>query len=160
MQSLLSLLAEPNQPDRLYQALGAELARNVGHRLFTLLCVNGVTMQRVFSSRPDDYPVSAFKPMTATPWGRKVLEGKEVFLGRDMAAISWAFFDHALIASLGLGSAITVPVIYNGTALGSMNLLHEEHFYNENHVRMATDFAPLLVPAFLNVQHSMINPRR
>jgi hypothetical protein len=160
MQSLLSILAEPGQPDRLYQALGAELARDVGHRLFTLLCVNGVTMQRVFSTRPDDYPVATSKPMTATPWGRKVLECKEVFLGRDMAAISWAFFDHALIASLGLGSAITVPVIYNGIALGSMNLLHQEHFYNENHVRIATKFAPLLVPAFLNVQSSMINTRR
>jgi hypothetical protein len=149
MQQLLPLLAEPNQPDRLYHALRDTLAERVGYKLLTLLCVDGLTMTRVYSTLPDAYPVSARKPMGPTAWGERVLQNKEPFLGTNMDAISWAFFDHELIASLGLGSAITVPVVYNGKALGSMNLLHEEHFYQPEHLELAIPYAQLLIPAFL-----------
>ena len=149
MQQLLTLLSEPNQPDCLYDALRDALAKRVGHKLLTLLCVDGTTMTRVYSTRPDVYPVSVPKPMGPTAWGEQVLQKKEPFLGTNMDAIRWAFFDHELIASLGLGSAITVPVVYNDKALGSMNLLHEEHFYRPEHLELAMPYAPLLIPAFL-----------
>ncbi|TCR75596.1 GAF domain-containing protein [Rhizobium sp. BK376] len=152
MQQLLSLLAEPNQPDRLYAALREVLAETVGYKLLTFLCVDGLTMRRVYSTLPETYPVSASKRMGPTAWGEKVLQNKEPFLGTDMDAMSWAFFDHELIASLGLGSAITVPVVYNGEALGSMNLLHEEHFYQPRHLELALPFAQFLIPAFLGHQ--------
>jgi hypothetical protein len=148
LQQLLTLLAEPDQPERLFNALRDEMAERIGHKLMTLLRVDGLSMTRIYSTRPDVYPLSAPKSMTMTAWGKKVLEKKEPFLGTDMDAISWAFFDHELIASLGLGSAITVPVVYDGKALGSMNLLHEEHFYGPRHLELAIPYAPLLIPAF------------
>jgi len=114
MQSLLRLLAEPNQPECFYEALDAALAKDVGHKLLTMLCIDGTEMARVYSTQSGAYPVFERKPMVGTPWGNKVLRDQEPFLGTDRASIIWAFFDHELIASLGLGSAITIPVVYNG----------------------------------------------
>ena len=149
MQSLLQLLAEPGQPSRIYAALDMVLGEEIGHKLLTLLCVDGTDMARVYSTQPIAYPVHGRKRMGPTPWGEKVLKNREPFLGTSRDAIVWAFFDHELIASLGLGSVITVPVVYDGTALGSINLLHEEHFYKAEHVECALAYAPLLIPAFM-----------
>jgi hypothetical protein len=148
MQALLPLLAKPNQPERLYAALDAALAKDVGHKLLTLLCVDGSDVARVYSTQPDAYPLSERKPMGATAWGHKVLTNQEPFLGPDRESIMWAFYDHELIARLGLGSAITVPVVYDGTTLGSLNLLHEEHVYGIDHLKRVAKYAPLLIPAF------------
>jgi hypothetical protein len=149
MESLLPLLAKPNQPKFFYEALDAALAKDVGHKLLTLLCIDGGEMARVYSTRSDAYPVSERKPMLGTPWGDKVLRDQEPFLGSDRASIIWAFFDHELIASLGLGSAITIPVVYNGITLGSLNLLNDEHVYGTDQLRRAAKYAPLLIPAFV-----------
>ncbi|WP_454856279.1 GAF domain-containing protein [Rhizobium binxianense] len=154
LQSLLPLLAEPGQPDRLYEALDRELADKVGHKLLTLLYVDGGEVARVYSNMPEAYPVFGRKPMGATPWGEHVLKRQNPFLGKDGEAIAWAFFDHELIASLGLGSAINVPVVYDGETIGTINLLHREFFYTEDHVGVARQFAPILVPAFLEARRS------
>jgi hypothetical protein len=77
------------------------------------------------------------------------MKGKKSFLGRDKAAIRWAFFDHALIESMGLGSVINVPAVYDGQVIGTINLLGPEFHYREEHVAPIEALAPLIVPAFL-----------
>ena len=146
---LYASLAEPGQPTRLYGALEAASRDLVGHRLFTLLYVDGAEVARVHSSRPGEYPVSGRKTMGPTPWGAHVLAGRRPFLGRDVAAIRWAFFDAPLIESMGLGSAINIPVVYDGETIGTMNLLDTEFHYREEHVGVLLRLAPVLVPAFL-----------
>jgi GAF domain-containing protein len=78
-----------------------------------------------------------------------VLKGRKPYLGRDKAGIRWAFFDHVLIESMGLGSVINVPALYDGKVVGTINLLAPEGFYREEHVPLVERLAPLLVPAFL-----------
>jgi len=90
--------------------------------------------------------------MGPTPWGEHVMKGRKSYLGRDKAAIRWAFFDHALIESMGLGSVINVPVLYDSKILGTINLLAAEHHYREEHVAPIERLAPLLVPAFMSAQ--------
>jgi hypothetical protein len=68
-----------------------------------------------------------------------------------MEAIRWAFFDHALIASLGCGACINVPVCALGEVVGTMNILDREHAYDERHAALAQAAVPALVPAFLSV---------
>jgi hypothetical protein len=68
-----------------------------------------------------------------------------------MEAIRWAFFDHALIASLGCGTCINVPVCALGEVAGTMNILDREHAFDERHVALAQAAAPALAPAFLAV---------
>jgi hypothetical protein len=149
---ILQSLAEPTQPARLFAELETMTQSLVGHRLFTLLYVDGEDVARVYSSHPDQYPVAGRKPMGQTPWGDHVLKARKPYLGRDKAGIRWAFFDHALIESMGLGSVINIPVVYGGDCIGSMNLLDAEHHYREEHVPLLTPFAPLLIPAFLEAR--------
>jgi hypothetical protein len=158
IKDLIGLLAEPGQPNFFYDALDAALARHVGHRLLTLLYTDGDEVARVYSNMPDVYPVFGRKPMGLTPWGDLVLRRQQPFLGRDREAIKWAFFDHELIASIGLNAAINIPVVYDGETIGTINLLHEEFFYEETHVEIARKFAPLLIPAFLEARRARNTP--
>jgi hypothetical protein len=150
--ALSRLLAEPGQPEMLFRAFDAATKRLVGHELFTLLYLDGDEVARCYSNRPTEYPVSGRKPMNATPWGDHVLKGKKSFLGRDKAAIRWAFFDHELIYSMGLGSVINVPAVYDGQVIGTINILAPEFFYKEEHIAPVERLAPLLVPAFMTAR--------
>jgi hypothetical protein len=149
LDHLTRTLGEPGQPDALFRALDAVCREIVGHELFTLLFVDGQEVARVYSNRPAEYPVSGRKRMGPTPWGAHVLEGRQPFLGRDKAAIRWAFFDSVLIESMGLGSCINIPVLYDGDVIGTMNLLAPEYHYDESHVAPLQRLAPVLIPAFL-----------
>jgi GAF domain-containing protein len=149
---LLPVLAESGQPETLYRALDRGMKEAVGHQLFTLLYVDGDEVARCYSNRPVEYPVSGRKPMGKTPWGDLVLTRREPYLGPDKAGIRWAFYDHALIESMGLGSTLNIPVVYDGTCLGTINLLDAEHHYRPEHVAVAMQFAPLLIPAFLQAR--------
>ncbi|TQI65311.1 GAF domain-containing protein [Bosea sp. AK1] len=146
---LSAVIKEPGQPLTLFRAFEAVTQRLVGHQHFTLLYVDGPDVARIYSSRPAEYPVSGRKTMGPTPWGKHVLEGRKSFLGKDLADIRWAFSDHKLIERMGLGSVINVPAVYNGTVLGTINLLAPEHHYREEHVAQVEQLAPVLLPAFL-----------
>jgi GAF domain-containing protein len=152
LSTLSAILAEPGQPERLYKALEEATASLVGHKLFTLLYVDGEDVARVYSSRPGEYPVSGRKRMGETPWGNLVLKDRQPFLGQDREAIRWAFYDHALIESMGLGAVINIPILYDGEAIGTMNLLDAEHHYRDEHVAPLQRLAPLLIPAFLDAR--------
>jgi hypothetical protein len=149
LDRLAATLAAPGQPDALYRELEAATRALVGHRLFTLLYVDGDEVARVYSNRPSEYPVSGRKHMGPTPWGAHVLDGMKPFVGRDVAAIRWAFFDAPLIESMGLGSVVNIPVLYDGKVIGTMNLLDVAFHYDEGAVAPLARLAPMLVPAFL-----------
>lgn len=147
--SLYEAMKQPNQPAPFFQALDELLQREIGHVLFTLLAVDGGEVVRIYSSDPEHYPVSGRKPMTDTPWGRHVIGQHKSFLAKDMDGIKWAFFDHELIASLGGGTQINVPVVFDGVCIGTINLTHRAGVYDERHLDRAEALAPWLVPYFL-----------
>jgi hypothetical protein len=149
---ILSALERPGQPDVIFTALDGLTKSVVGHQLFTLLYVDRDEVARIYSNRPAEYPVSGRKPMGKTPWGDLVLKHCKPYLGRDIEGIRWAFFDHALIESMGLGSVINIPVVYDGACLGTMNLLDAEHHYRPEHVLPVAALAPLLIPSFLEAR--------
>ncbi len=146
---LLAAQAEKGQPLPVFKALDDLCKELVGHELFTLLYVDGQEVARIYSNRPEEYPVSGRKLMGPTPWGDLVLKNRQPFIGYDKEAIRWAFFDHELIESMGLGSVINVPVIYDDAVIGTLNLLAPEHYYREEQVALVEQLAPALVPAFL-----------
>jgi hypothetical protein len=149
---LLTVLGEPGQPDTLYAALDRTTKAVAGHQLFTLLCVDGNDVVRTYTNRPAEYPVSGRKPMGTTPWGDLVMRQGKPYLGRDAAAIRWAFFDHALIESMGLGSVVSIPVVYDGVCLGAISMLDAEHHYDEHHIEALVPYGQLLIPAFTEVR--------
>ncbi len=64
---LAASLAAPGQPQTLFAALERETAALVGHKLFTLLFVDGADVARIYSNRPAEYPVSGRKTMAPRP---------------------------------------------------------------------------------------------
>ena len=85
---------------------------------------------RAYTSHPTEYPTQGTKPLTHDAWHDHVITHRETFVANTPAAFETVFFDHALITSLGLGSAVNIPVAdASGTVLATVNLLAEpQHF--------------------------------
>ena len=73
----------------------------------------------------------------------------EMFSIRVKFASSKVFFDHALIASLGLGSVINWPIILHKKILGTVNLLAEEGAYKYCDLFYLEKLTPWLTLAFV-----------
>jgi hypothetical protein len=147
----IEALGRPGQPGPLYAALDTALAEIVGYKLLTLLYItaDGREVERAYSSNPAAYPVRGRKPMRTTEWGERVMKNALPYIGRTRADIRWAFPDHELIESLGLGAVINLPVVYDGRCVGTINLLNAEGYYDEPHLPLIRPFAPLLIAPFL-----------
>ena len=61
------------------------------------------------------------------------------------------FPDHALIASLGLGSVVNLRVILRGEFIGTVNMLHTAGHYTDARLRAMED---LVVPSLLAFEAS------
>lgn len=119
-------MSHPAVYDRLFGATRAQ-----GCLLFTVTVQNaaGTLAARAYTSHPVDYPVSGTKPITRDAWYDHVIVGLNSFIANTPAEFEKLFFDHALITSLGLGSALNIPIIQSGSVLGTVNILAEaQHF--------------------------------
>jgi hypothetical protein len=144
--------ARAGQPEVLFAALDRALAAVIGHKLFTVLQHHAATREseRRYTNQPVAYPVGGRKALNPTTWAQQVIHERRPYLGCTAADIRAVFFDHELIASLGCGSVINVPVVWNDRLLGTLNLLHEEHWYDERDIALGLMFAGLAMPALLS----------
>lgn len=79
---------------------------------------------RAYTSHPAEYPTQGTKPVTHDAWHAQVITRRETFVANSPAAFEKVFFDHALITSLGLASAVNIPVAdASGLVLATVNLL-------------------------------------
>jgi len=137
-------------PRDLFAALDAALAAVLGHKLFTAMAYHEATgeSERVYTNQPAAYPVGGRKAMNPTPWAKHVIHERRPYLGATAADVKAVFYDWELIASLGCGSVLNLPVSHNGRLLGTLNLLHEAHWYDETDIPTGEAFAALAAPAF------------
>lgn len=105
---------------------------DLGTILFTITVLDPARdlCWRAYTSHPIEYPAQGTKPLTHDAWHAQVITRRETFVANTPAAFEKVFFDHALITSLGLGSAVNIPVAdASGTVLATVNLLAEAgHF--------------------------------
>lgn len=151
LHAVAAALARPGQPAAAFEALDRALGAVLGHRLFTLLRYHPDSgeSERLYTNEPAAYPVGGRKALNPTPWSQQVLRDHKPYLGRTPDDIRAVFFDHALIASLGCGSVLNLPVVYDGRILGTVNLLHEPEWYDEGDIPVGLAFAALAVPGYL-----------
>ncbi len=126
----------------------------IGHRLFTVMRHDAVAgrNRRAHTSDAAAYPVSGFKPVNWDhPWTRRVLVDGAAWIGNGPADIVWAYPDHETIAAMRLGSAMNLPVRWDGRTLGTVNLLHDAGHFTEADAAIGIVFASLAVPALLPV---------
>ena len=145
---------ESGQPGALFAALDVAMGAVIGHKLFTVLVYHADAAQseRRYSNQPAAYPVGGRKPVTPSAWTERLFRERRPYVGRTADDIRAVFFDHELILSLGCQSVLNVPVVWNERTLGTINLLHEAGWYEERDLPVATAFAALAVPGYLELQ--------
>lgn len=126
-------LAASGQPETGFFEIAKAFSKRPGFRLFTILRYDpaAALIRRIWTSHETEYPVGGAKPISDTPWTRQVLESGLPYVGRNSEDIRSVFFDHELIASLGCASVLNLPVRWDGKIIGSLNLLHEAHHYDD-----------------------------
>jgi hypothetical protein len=108
-----------------------------------------VELERIYTSRPDVYPVGGRKCKRGLPWTDRVLTRGEVYIGTTAEDLQWAFDDYPKLAALGLGSVINTPVLVAGRCLGTMNLLHGPGWYRPGDERTTMTLASLVAASML-----------
>ncbi len=140
-----------------YKKLDHAIKKVIGHKLFTLM-VNDKKVkyvERVYSNNKKIYPLLGTKPIPKNNWTKRVYNQKKEFLAKDFNEIKKLFFDYEIIESLGCGSIINVPVIYNKKILGTLNILHKEKFYNKSSIKKILPYTQLLAPYYFAHQQKM-----
>ncbi len=135
-------------------ALDLALARDIGHRLFTVLVYDWARGEsvRCYSSDPAAYPPGGSKPIRpGSAYHERVIVAGEPQWCRDAADIRAAFFDHELILSLGCEAAVNMPVRDGGQALGSLNLLHQAGWYTPAMQPALRDYAAQAAPLLVQI---------
>lgn len=142
-------ISRARDSDASWKALEELAGAVVGHRLFTVMTVDMTAglARRAYSSHPREYPVSGTKPIHRDAWFDIVHQERRSFVANTIDAIAEVFPDHALIASLGCGSVINLPVVLEGDLVATLNLLDAAGHYTPE--RVAAAEAQLAVPARL-----------
>jgi len=81
------------------------------------------TVERIYSSNEQAYPVGGRKLKRDTGWSRKVLVEHRVLVNAGDDDIRESFDDHAIIFGLGLHSCVNVPLVSGGKCIGTLNVL-------------------------------------
>jgi hypothetical protein len=139
-------IAGATQPDEYWKALQDLTATVAGFKIFTVMTVDMVheVARRAYSSHPVDYPVSGTKPIHYDSWFEIVHKQYKPFVANTIADIAKVFPDHEKIWSLGCGSVVNLPVTIEGQLAATINLLHEEHYYNPARVELIERYLTLL----------------
>jgi GAF domain-containing protein len=150
---LIALAAESADPASVYRATQRIAAETVGWRLFTILrhVEADQAVERLHSSDVAAYPVGGRKPLAKLAASHAALQKGEAVLAATKEEVRRAFFDHALILSLGITAILNVPIRHAGRHLGTVNLCGEEGMYGVAEIARAKVLAGLLVPAVSTV---------
>ena len=121
----------------------------VGHKLFTVMAVDMAAglSRRAYSNQPAAYPVSGTKPIPDNRWFDIIHRHRRTFVANTIEDIATVFPDHELIASLGCGSVVNLPVVLEGDLVATINLLHAAGHYTPD--RVAAAETELAIPARL-----------
>jgi len=158
IDTILSALARPDQPEASFAAVDRALAEVPGHILFTILVYHpgARESERFYTNMPDKYPVGGRKPITDSAWMQQVIGRGEPYIGRSAADIREVFFDHALILSLGCESVLNMPARWRGRTIGTLNLLHGAGHYSEADIPPVRLAAQLALPALLSISREAL----
>jgi hypothetical protein len=138
-------ISTARESDAVWEALEELSKAVVGHRLFTVMTVDIAAnlARRAYTNNSRDYPVSGTKPIHRDKWFDIVDGEKRSFVANTIADISKVFPDFELIASLGCGSVMNMPVVLQGELVATINMLDAEHHYTPERVSAAEAMLPI-----------------
>jgi len=126
--SLSAAIASSDLRPSLFQAIERIASARMRVSIFSAsTCfLDTLELERIYSSRPDVYPVGARKSKRQTNWAQYVLKDRRVFVGEGPLEMAAAFDDQERMASLGIRSIINVPVVARDTIYGVLNFARSE----------------------------------
>lgn len=139
LRAQISAAVEAGEPDQVFDLLHTELQAPLNLRIFScsIFDIPNKSSRRIFTKRPDIYPVSGLKPIVPNRWTKTVLDEGETFVANSLEEIAEVFPDHELIGSAGCGSAINLPVTIDGRFVGTVNMLSPAGEYTKDKVDIA-----------------------
>lgn len=146
LQKLKSLNKESGL---IFNSLDNILNDFIGHKLFTILKFDKINskLERIYTSNPREYPLQGKKDVIRNFWQVQVLEKGIAYIGYNFQDIKTSFSDFDLIKKLGCSSVLIIPVKSGDNIKGSVNLLHEESWYSNNHVKIAQSLVSVISEA-------------
>jgi len=135
-----------------WAALHERIEREVGVILFTVLAFTrgGTRMERIYSSHPAEYPVGGWKDVAtevSPEWIAITRDSATTFLAATPSDLESIFADSGLIASLGVGSILNVPLRRSdGSNWGTVNLCGAEGTYTPERIALAERIIDDLAP--------------
>ena len=146
---LQNLKSQNKESGLIFNSLDNILNDFIGHKLFTILKFDKINsnLERVYTSKPREYPLQGKKDVIRNFWQVQVLEKGNVYIGYNSQDIKNSFSDFDLIEKLGCSSVLIIPVKSGDNIKGSVNLLHEESWYSNNHVKIAQSLVSVISEA-------------
>ena len=146
---LQNLKSQNKESGLIFNLLDNILNDFIGHKLFTILKFDKINskLERVYTSKPREYPLQGKKDVIRNFWQVQVLEKGIVYIGYNSQDIKNSFSDFDLIKKLGCSSVLIIPVKSGDNIKGSVNLLHEESWYSNNHVKIAQSLVSVISEA-------------
>jgi GAF domain-containing protein len=125
-------------PAALFKAIEDVATRRVDAGLVTMMRHDAVasTVERLYSSNPQAYPVGGKKVKRDTAWGRKVLTEHRVLVSAGDEGLRESFDDYATIIGLGLHSCVNVPLVSEGKCVGTMNVSRAQAAWNDDEIAL------------------------
>jgi len=122
-------------------------------RLFTVLYYDHKNnmLLRLSSSNETINAVGGKKYVTRSKWSDTVLRQGEIFIAPDKTALMDVFADAPFLISYGCESVLNIPVRFQNKVIGSVNMLHKEHCYDQVDLAPAQIIVQMLVPYILDV---------
>jgi GAF domain-containing protein len=126
-------------PGALFAAIAKVAKRRVGAGLVTAMRHDEAasTVERLYSSNEQAYPIGGRKVKQESDWSRHVLVECRVLVSAGDDAIRKHYNDHAIIFGLGLHSCVNVPLVSNGKCLGTLNVLTSRQEWSDDEVVLA-----------------------
>jgi hypothetical protein len=135
-------------PASAYEAVDSILVQRLEHKLFTVLRYVPQTheVERVYSSHTDLYPIGGRKQNVDSLFGRTVIRDAKPMICHDDADVVANFPDFEKLRGLGVSGMINVPVVWEGSTIGSLNISGEAGQFGDNEIPALTVLAGMLAP--------------
>src|SRR5436853_2075043 len=126
-------------PEALFAAIAEVARQRVDAGLVTAMRHDEAasTVERIYSSNEQAYPVGGRKEKKESDWSRHVLVEHRVLVSAGDDAIRKHYNDHAIIFGLGLHSCVNVPLVCAGKCIGTLNVLRAQAEWSEDQIAIA-----------------------
>ena len=126
-------------PNALFEAIHQVARRRLNAGLVTAMRHDepAATVERLYSSNPQAYPVGGRKLKQDSDWSQHVLVECRVLVSAGDDAIKKHYVDHPTIFGLGLHSCVNVPLVSEGRCIGTLNVLNARSSWSDDEVAAA-----------------------